>query len=725
MKTTSYIQRSIVFFFHLLVICVPFFFTWVNNELFEFNKMLLTYAITALILGLWAARMVTTKKIIWQKTWFDIPLLLFVLSQLASTIFSMHPRTSWLGYYTRFHGGLLSTLTYVALFYAFVANVKASQVKGFIWSVLAAGLGISLYAIPEHFGVSPSCMLISGQTDVSCWVQDVQSRVFGTFGQPNWLAAYVITLLPFSVVLSLTEFLENKRSTSMVALFTTACLFITLLFTDSRSGFVGFLIAAGGFILAMLLPFFVANKSEKQDTLNVEQRTKVVTLGLGIFTLFLVLAGLFGTPFSPSIASLVASKPSTTQSTNSETTPEAPQPVVNRLEAGGTDSGEIRKIVWQGAVDVWKRYPILGSGVETFAYSYYQDRPVEHNDVSEWDFLYNKAHNEFLNYLATTGIVGLATYILLLAFLTLKPLHHALTTKLSFSTKLYAIATASGLSALSVSNFFGFSTVMVTILMVLLPAGYFVLVTDKNAEKSSKNSTSFIQLLGLGVITVITLLAIGQTVSWWQADVAFNTGKQLADAGQLSEASKFAKEAVTLSPNEALFHDEIGQIYAEIAVTLMQQNEATAAGIYAQAAETASNATFQLNPVHLNFYKTQARLFIVLGNIDPAYFVTALNILRQGRELAPTDAKIWYNISLIEETLGEHEQALESLKQTIELRPGYEQARISLAEVYEKNGEYQAAADQYQTVLESIAPGNTIAARKLELLEASISAKNH
>ena len=38
---------------------------------------------------------------------------------------------------------------------------------------------------------------------------------------------------------------------------------------------------------------------------------------------------------------------------------------------GVTESGDIRKIVWQGAIELWKQYPILGTGVENFAYSYY------------------------------------------------------------------------------------------------------------------------------------------------------------------------------------------------------------------------------------------------------------------------------------------------------------------------------------------------------------------
>jgi len=87
------------------------------------------------------------------------------------------------------------------------------------------------------------------------------------------------------------------------------------------------------------------------------------------------------------------------------------------LESGGTESGTIRKIVWTGALRIWQANPknfLIGTGPETFAQAYYQYRPLEHNQTSEWELLYNKAHNEFLNYLVTTGILGLGSYIVLL-----------------------------------------------------------------------------------------------------------------------------------------------------------------------------------------------------------------------------------------------------------------------------------------------------------------------
>ena len=38
------------------------------------------------------------------------------------------------------------------------------------------------------------------------------------------------------------------------------------------------------------------------------------------------------------------------------------------IDIGITESGVIRNIVWQGAVDIFRHYPLIGSGVETFAF---------------------------------------------------------------------------------------------------------------------------------------------------------------------------------------------------------------------------------------------------------------------------------------------------------------------------------------------------------------------
>src|SRR5690606_20386508 len=115
------------------------------------------------------------------------------------------------------------------------------EIVALLQTTLLAGLGVALYAIPERLGVSPSCVLITGEFSVHCWVQDVQTRVFATFGQPNWLAAYFLLLIPLLPFFLLQE-LQGKNFRPAWAgfwLFQLLCFTLAFLFTDSRSGFLG------------------------------------------------------------------------------------------------------------------------------------------------------------------------------------------------------------------------------------------------------------------------------------------------------------------------------------------------------------------------------------------------------------------------------------------------------------------------------------------------------
>lgn len=194
-------ERVIEYSYYLLFLLVPLILTPFNYELFEFNKMLLAYAFTAVIVDSWAIKMIALKKIRIVRTPLDIPLILFLLSQIVSTIFSIDRHVSIWGYYSRFNGGLLSTISYTLLYYAFVTNFPKEKIKNLFNVAIISGIFTLTYGIAEHFGI-----------DKDIWVQDVQNRVFSTLGQPNWLAAY----LAVTGILALGYRLSLFRSTNEV-----------------------------------------------------------------------------------------------------------------------------------------------------------------------------------------------------------------------------------------------------------------------------------------------------------------------------------------------------------------------------------------------------------------------------------------------------------------------------------------------------------------------------
>jgi putative inorganic carbon (HCO3(-)) transporter len=723
-KWSHLMQKVLLITFHLLLVTVPFAFTWVNDELFEFNKMILTYLLTVVISGAWIVRMIAEERFIFRRTSFDIPLALFFISQLLSTIFSMHPYTSFFGYYSRFHGGLLSTITYITLFYAFVSNVPARHLPRYLLSLSFAALGAALYALPEHFGHSPSCFLITGGENfgVSCWIQDVKSRIFGTFGQPNWLAAYAITIIPVTFALTISPLLKQVRWQRWLFGVTTALLFIIVLFTRSRSGLGGLGLGMGLFGAGLLLLVLERQLSVK----------KILAPVGGIGLSFALALAIFGSVFTPSAFELLKSEPSVTETTQLPTDESAP--VVNRLELGGTDSGEIREIVWQGAWDIFRRYPLLGSGVETFAYSYYLDRPLAHNLVSEWDFLYNKAHNEFLNFLATTGIVGLLTYLGILVWFAVVAVRILLSDRFPKNQKVVTLGLLAGILGLSISNYYGFSTVMVAILLFL----YFAWVEliqqaqGKLLEENAPNSPTYPipttmqtgQVIGIALTGLVVLYMGWSVLTMWTADAAYTKGKQYIQAGQAATGLSFLQQAIRQSPQEALFYDELANTYAGFAVSFAQQQDATSAAQLAEAAIAASDTTLELNPRHLNFHKSKARVYITLAELNPDFLNQAKDALARALELAPTDAKLMYNLALVQIAIGDEADGLANLEKTIEMKPNYWAARNELAKKYEQQQQWDRAAEQYRYILENISPNNQEVQAQLEAVEASSSAQS-
>ncbi len=727
----DYWQRAIIFTFHLLFLTVPLVFTWVNEELFEFNKILLVYAYTVIILGLWCCRMITQQRFFVRRSIFDWPILLFVISQVLSTIFSIHPHTSIFGYYTRFNGGLLSVLSYVSLFYAFITNVPKNQIKKLIITLFAAALLVSLYAIPEHFGHSPSCLLINtsqhrGSGNVfssewfntvfndACWIQDVQSRVFGTFGQPNWLAAYAILLIPVGFVLSGHALEENAEKPRLKDLllrgffgFTSILLFETLIFTKSRSGMLGFA-TESLFLICGILFFSIRRKSLRLISMTT------FLFSIAVISAFTLTALYFGTPYTPSVGEIFH-KPDPTPV--AVTSPSATASPMNRLDIGGTESAEIRRIVWTGAFRVWERYPIFGSGVETFAYSYYKDRPVEHNLVSEWDFLYNKAHNEFLNYLATTGIVGFSTYVVMLGFFIVMPVWISR----NASNPFISLSISASLIGLSVSNLLGFSTVMVSALFFLYPAFVVVLygkehLIEFKGENAAENETDTgLAMIGFAVVGIVVVILLYSTFSMWTADHDYAYGKALIQAGQLVKGVENLRKAAAKSPNEGLFDEELGITYARVAVETANDDATSAAQLANQAIE-ASDQMMQLNPVNLNFYKSRVKVLMNLSQLQPLLLYKTKDTLNQAIELSPTDPKLRYFLGLVELGLDDKTGGVENLEKSIELKPDYEQPRLSLAQEFVAEHRNKQAIEQYQYILDKIAPSDETAKKALDIL---------
>lgn len=624
--------------FNILLFLIPLVFYKNTSELFELNKIIILYSFTLLITSVWAIKMITHKTIIFRRTILDIPLILYLFSLLISTLFSIDPRTSLFGYYSTFNGGLLAQICYALLYWAFVSNMTTKNAKQSLVVSLWSLLIVSILAIAEKYGIFATCGLMGFDYYKSCWTQDIQNRVFSTLGQPNWLAATLVALIPISWL----HGLKNKWFYIFSTIF-----FAALIFTKSRSGLLAFGLSA------IIFWGFVFWK----------ERFKFIKEFIFIFLSFSFLAFVF-----------------VSQPINQLTNNQASVPTGPALETGGTESGTIRKYVWLGAFEVFKNYPIIGSGTDTFAYTFPRFKPTEHNLTSEWNFIYNRAHNEYLNILANNGIVGLIAYmILIIASL-----------KMIYQSK--NIGLLAGYITILITNFFGFSVVPISLLFFLFPAIAVASSTQKVEYGKTKKHTTY-QYFMFSVVLLATYYMLQTIYSYWQADIYYSNAKKNNRDGKSELAMTNINKALEINKNEPIYIAELS----------------LATGNFEESAKA-----LDASPYNQNIRN------ILISNLNKAAeqnsmaLILAEEIAKTGTVITPKNPRIFYQLGILNIKNNKLVDGLLNLERAVELKANYKEARFALALTQMDIGNFNKAIENFMYILDYIDPNDDLTKKYLE-----------
>ncbi len=608
------IDNILRFLYGSLFFLTPLIFAPMTSELFEFNKMIFIYLITLFVSFFWLLKMILSKKIFFRKTPLDIFLIIFLFSQVLSTILSLDRHSSFFGYYGRFNGGLLSIISYIILYYGLVSN--PINIVSLLRTSVFSSIVVIIWSLPGKLGHDLTCLLVSKgkRFDNSCWDNATlqfrpEDRVFSTLGQPNWLGAY----LAINFFIGLYFLLKNKNNTKYLILNTLYLVFnfLFIIFTRSRSA----LAAIGvGLILSSICYTYTKVKNKNKFLLAVVS-ISVVLIGI----LFYRQRAFFDL------------RPSSVKSSSV------------------TESLDIRKIVWKGALNLGLKYPLFGTGLETFAYSYYFVRPIEHNLTSEWDFVYNKAHNEFFNYLATAGFIGLGSYLLLIgAFLYF--VIFLMKNENYKNIPMYFFLLVAYLTIL-ITNFFGFSTTMTNVFFYLIPAFIFSLrETDKNKEDivQPKKLSSY-QYLLIFINSIVVAYLLFSVFIYWLADTYYALGVNYSKP-QISDYQKAAQnfEKALKIRNEHVYEDKMSSSLSYLAAVAAYQKQTDIARQIVALSDYYNKKTITDSPKNVFYWKTRAKnqyLFYQVTS-DNTNLDEGIKALLTARKLAPTDPKIPYSLAV-------------------------------------------------------------------------------
>ncbi len=340
---------------------LPFAYSFDTYDSYVLPKLLFARLVVLGLLGFLLAIALTRGRLEIKRTRLDLPLLLFLVSAAISTALAYNVNTAIFGTYSRYDG-LLTTMTYVALFWLAVQALDgAGDARAMLRVLLASGYVFALVAIIQAIGDAAS--LRAGHP------------AWATIGNSNVAGAFLAMTAPLAVF-------ELAGATTwsgrLLALNLLLAIGVALALTLSRSAWLG--VAAAGIVL-------VAGWRRRVPRVAVAAAMVVTAAAL-------LLAGL-----QPGLS--------------------GQEHVVGQRFASILNPADLgsRPHIWRDSVPMIASRPLFGYGPDNFGlvYPFFQTGKWETSNGVEVQI--DKAHAETLQVAATQGLLGLLAYLAILVAL--------------------------------------------------------------------------------------------------------------------------------------------------------------------------------------------------------------------------------------------------------------------------------------------------------------------
>jgi O-antigen ligase len=339
-----------------------------------------------------------------------LPVYVMVLSASIVSALSIAPWTSLFGQYQRYTG--LLTIASLGLFALVLSDQGRKAAERFIWLLVAAGVVVVGYGFVQEYGKDP----------LEWTATSFGKLVFSTLGNPNTASAWLSVFIPLLLALTLSKVSSPylafvplaALSAGSIALLPAFYSFqgqvavvvalpvCVLIARAHKVGFFGWLGALGVGLTALIAPqldystglllivlviiglgFFVYRLD-----FGRERPSKGPALSLKKRTIFLgSLGGVFG---GAALLVLGWSR------------------ITSGLRGGFLERGDFYRAGWR----VFREYPLFGSGLETFGFTFTRFRPASHA-INLESSRTSSAHNLFLGMFSNGGILLGCAYVAL------------------------------------------------------------------------------------------------------------------------------------------------------------------------------------------------------------------------------------------------------------------------------------------------------------------------
>jgi tetratricopeptide (TPR) repeat protein len=235
-----------------------------------------------------------------------------------------------------------------------------------------------------------------------------------------------------------------------------------------------------------------------------------------------------------------------------------------------------------------------------------------------------------------------------------------------------------GWLTLLVTNFWGFSVVITQILLFMLPA-LAALQDAKDQDRQEKITIK--QILPLLVLILVVCGLLFGICKYWYADYLYASSQRSFSYFQATQKPEYLISALQSIQEAAKHNLDEPSILSELAITSayvgasMREANATLSSQLVRLSLDSTVRATDISARNPSLYKTQARTYILLANINPKYFTNALEAFSKAAALAPTDPRIPYNQALIAKNLDATSSAKLYAQKALKLKPDFYDAQ--------------------------------------------------
>ncbi len=522
-------KKTIFWIVALLIIVAPLIiskvivYEYINPKLFTIELGLgLVIALTLLLapLAIW-------KKGLRQPAGWGIGL--FLVTLVGATCASMDPVTSWFGNIDRGTGTFFLLLLGIAA-WAMGSLMKREEARKYLLlplGISGAILALSIYAEELGWGV-----LKTADTG-------------GFIGNTSMTGTYLLMTLFVTAYLLWSA--SSRRAKWLygiaIAVMLINPVFVHFSFFTHDAGLFSVVGEARGAAFSVLFGLVIAGGVWGMTSAGqVKKWCGAVILGLA------VLSAAIG------IGALVT--PNTT--------------IHNWFVSKETD---VRFIYWNAAVKGFQHYPVLGTGPETYGYTYqrYFD-PIVMVPGQSGEIWSNKPHNMYLQVLTETGVVGTIGYLALFAGLIVSVIAAYRNDGKNDEQRKWVIMLSGLLAAYLLNNLIVFDTVTSYFAFFIIAAAIiarspysFEQVTESAQEKGLRI------IAGLGVMVLVVWIVIPQIVKTHRAYEEFIIPLDRRAAYYQTVEDTASYGAALFVSQRADFSYE--QIFSPNLASILQQNQ--------------------------------------------------------------------------------------------------------------------------------------------------------